>query len=85
MSDWRDDAACRDTDPDAFYPDAGKSGTYALMICRRCPVRTECLAEALDLGDQFGIWGGLSVAERKNLRRRERRSGSPVGLRGTRR
>ena len=85
MSDWRDLAACQDTDPEVFYPGQGDGTFAARAICRRCPVVTACLNEALDLGDQHGVWGALSPEERKNLRRRERRSGTGISLRGQRR
>lgn len=81
---WRDDAACIGVDTDLFYPDRADPA-YALAICQDCPVRTACLTEALAAGDQFGIWGGLGVNERRALRRRQRRSKSPVTLRGQRR
>lgn len=85
MSDWREHAACAGADPELFYPGQGESTGHALMFCHRCPVRTECLDEALSFGDQFGIWGAQGVTERRNLRRRQRRSRSPVSLRGVRR
>lgn len=35
-----------------------------------CPVRTECLAEALDNRIEFGVWGGMTERERRSLLRR---------------
>jgi WhiB family redox-sensing transcriptional regulator len=43
------------------------SGQVALTICRTCPVRVECLAEAVALGDVEGIRGGLTADERRAL------------------
>lgn len=83
--DWRERAACADTDPETFYPGQGESTREALTICHSCPVSTPCLNDALAHGDQFGIWGGLSVTERRKLRRRQRRSKTPASLRGKRR
>ncbi|MBA3652865.1 MAG: WhiB family transcriptional regulator [Actinobacteria bacterium] len=37
--------------------------------CRRCPVRDECLAFALEGGEKFGVWGGVSERDRRHLRR----------------
>jgi WhiB family transcriptional regulator, redox-sensing transcriptional regulator len=39
-------------------------------VCRGCPVRTECLADALDNRVEFGVWGGLTERERRSLLRR---------------
>jgi Transcription factor WhiB len=49
----RDDAACRDADPDLFFP-VGTTGPArrqigeAKRVCRTCPAQTQCLAWALD-------------------------------------
>ena len=39
-------------------------------LCRSCPVRTECLAHALDHRVEFGVWGGMTERERRALLRR---------------
>ena len=39
-------------------------------MCGGCPVRTECLADALDNRVEFGVWGGLTERERRALLRR---------------
>lgn len=46
----------------------------AKSVCRRCPVQSECLARALETGEQFGVWGGMSEEERRQLKRRESRA-----------
>jgi WhiB family transcriptional regulator, redox-sensing transcriptional regulator len=38
-------------------------------FCRACPVRTECLAHALDQRIEFGVWGGMTERERRALLR----------------
>ena len=40
------------------------------MVCFGCPVRTECLSEALDNKIEFGVWGGMTERERRALLRR---------------
>lgn len=67
--DWRDSALCAQTDPDAFYPENGGSTRAAKRICADCPVQNECLLDALDRGEEFGVWGGLSRAERRRLKK----------------
>ncbi|GAB3000061.1 WhiB family transcriptional regulator [Amycolatopsis acidiphila] len=66
---WRTDALCRDTDPDELFV-RGAEQNRAKVVCMGCPVRTECLAEALDSRISFGIWGGMTERERRALLRR---------------
>jgi len=64
-SAWRSAAVCAQVDPEIFYPDKGESTLAAKRVCAGCPVRSECLAEALARRERFGIWGGLSERERR--------------------
>ncbi|MFI0434084.1 MAG: WhiB family transcriptional regulator [Candidatus Nanopelagicales bacterium] len=81
---WHTEAACRDTDPDTFYPQpeapigrptTGKPDPYAAArtICAQCPVRDQCLQEAMteESGHgahaRHGMRGGLSPSERYRL------------------
>lgn len=70
---WRQQAACRGSDPNVFFPGTGESTRPAQEICATCPVRAECLAYALKSGEKFGIFGGLSERQRRKLRRDERK------------
>jgi hypothetical protein len=48
-------------------------------VCAACEVRAECLRQALDRGERFGVWGGLSLRERRVLEREQRaRQPGPV-------
>jgi len=75
MSDWRHLSACRDEDPELFFP-IGTSGPALLQVeqakavCRRCSVTDECLQWALDSGQDAGVWGGMSEEERRAVKRR---------------
>jgi WhiB family redox-sensing transcriptional regulator len=69
---WWERAECRDADTNAFYPEAGGLTEIAERLCERCPVMTECLDWALDHGEVWGTWGGLSERERRTLRRHRR-------------
>lgn len=64
-------AKCREIDPDALFVQ-GAAQNRAKLICRGCPVRTECLAEALDNRIEFGVWGGMTERERRALLRRRK-------------
>jgi WhiB family redox-sensing transcriptional regulator len=70
--DWRRLALCLQFNGDMWFPERGESPAAAKLLCGRCDVRAECLEFALDTNEDYGIWGGLSTAERKALRRRRR-------------
>ncbi len=70
--DWRLRAACRDIDPELFFPLSpdGPGVTQiqqAKAVCATCPVQPECLAFALATGQSDGVWGGLTENERSQL------------------
>jgi hypothetical protein len=67
--DWRLEARCAETDPEAFFPEKGGSARAALAVCVECPVRSECLSYALENDERFGVWGGTTERERRRLRR----------------
>lgn len=73
---WRRVAACRDVDPEWFFPASEKGPDHdeqverAKHVCAGCPVRAECLVEAL-ARIPYGIAGGLTEEERRVLRRWE--------------
>ncbi len=67
-SDWTTSAACRTSDPDALFVQ-GAEQNRAKAVCLACPVRTECLADALDNRIEFGVWGGMTERERRALLR----------------
>ena len=82
--DWRHRAACRDEDPELFFP-IGNTGPALLQIedakavCRRCDVAGQCLRWALESGQDAGVWGGMSEDERRVVKRRAARLRSRMG------
>ncbi|QDB78094.1 WhiB family transcriptional regulator [Georgenia sp. 311] len=66
---WAARAACRQVEPDELFV-RGAAQRAARELCFRCPVRMECLADALDAHVTFGVWGGLTERERRALLRR---------------
>jgi WhiB family redox-sensing transcriptional regulator len=63
-----DGGVCAETDPDLFFPDAGRTSRALKRLCKEvCDVREECLEGALARKEKYGIWGGLSESERKKL------------------
>ena len=71
--EWKSYALCPTVDPEIFFPDKGGDPRDAKRICMRCPVRNQCLEEALARPEVWGVWGGTTEYDRKNLRRRQRR------------
>ncbi len=66
---WSDFAACKGLRPDELFV-RGAAQNRAKQVCALCPVRTECLAEALDNSIEWGVWGGMTERERRALLRR---------------
>lgn len=78
--DWREDALCRGMDVNYFFPHRGDFPGIkaAKRFCQQCPVRAECLADAMrveaDLSatGRHGIRGGLTSGQRARLAKGER-------------
>ena len=65
--DWTTRAKCKGME-DALFPEASDQ-KRARQFCQGCPVRFECLAEALDNRIEWGVWGGMTERERRQLLR----------------
>lgn len=65
MESWYDRALCVDAEVDFFSEDPLEM-QMAKSICHECPVRRQCLQQALNTQTRWGIWGG---ADEKTLRR----------------
>lgn len=61
---WRVAARCGTGDADALFT-RGRHQREARSFCHSCPVRTECLAHALDERVERGVWGGMTERERR--------------------
>ena len=72
MTNWRDDALCRQVDGNLWFPEQGASLNPAKRVCNTpCPVRIACLDYAITTGQSEGIWGGMSAKERaREIQRR---------------
>lgn len=76
LDGWAKRAACLGTDPEVFHPTVSRDGQNcyepARAICAGCSVTEECLAFALTTqarGFEYGMWGGMTPEERRDLRR----------------
>lgn len=64
---------CRQA-PDLYYPAIGEMHEIRLAknACKPCPIRMLCLEYAIKHNETEGIWGGMTVSERKKIRRERR-------------
>lgn len=75
VTGWRELSACRDSDPNMFFP-IGTTGPAvgmiekAMAICVACSVKEECLQYALETNQEAGVWGGYPEDDRRRLRKR---------------
>lgn len=74
---WRQKAECLGADTQLFFKEEKGRGPHYLEgieFCRRCDVTEECLEFAMRMHPIFGLWGGLSLSERKRLRTKRNRT-----------
>jgi WhiB family redox-sensing transcriptional regulator len=70
------DALCAEIDPELWFPsmENGRvqssyaAANYAKSVCARCPLTIQCLLTAIHNKEEYGIWGGSTPNERKNIR-----------------
>lgn len=83
-TNWRARAACKGVDPELFFPETTDEALdeplvrqqveAAKAVCRRCPVREQCLDEALERLPH-GVAGGMTEHERRRARAERERPG----------
>lgn len=66
---WQDRALCRRFPADDWFPAPSDSDAVAevVEVCQGCPVRMSCLAAALVVPEEYGIWGAATEADRQEL------------------
>lgn len=87
--EWQERAACKGMDQNIFYgPDAPESTQErvareekAKAVCYSCPVRRQCLDYALRHNEVYGIWGGMTERERRNLKSAQEKTQTKTGER----
>lgn len=73
--DWQLDALCRGNHAYLFFPpstferkeERERREMKAKAICGVCPVQDPCTQHAVSIREPFGIWGGLTEGERRNV------------------
>ncbi|HEY8452346.1 MAG: WhiB family transcriptional regulator [Micromonosporaceae bacterium] len=67
---------CRNFDPDLWFSESPAELELAKSLCRKCPLRVECLAGAVERQEPWGVWGG-EIFERGVVVPRKRPRGRP--------
>tara|TARA_R100001460_G_scaffold2077_6_gene7091 strand:- start:62 stop:367 length:306 start_codon:yes stop_codon:yes gene_type:complete len=63
--------------PEAYFPEKEQAISeyenrqMAYRLCQDCPVILECLNYAVEANEKYGIWGGLTTAQRQKLQNRK--------------
>ena len=74
---WHDRAACAGMDDFVFFgsSDPNERPAYTLTdiakareVCRSCPVLEQCLRAAIENREEYGVWAGTTVNQRKDIR-----------------
>jgi WhiB family transcriptional regulator, redox-sensing transcriptional regulator len=73
--DWQLKALCRGNHAHLFFPpstferkdDRERREARAKAICNVCPVLRDCSSYALSIREPFGIWGGMTEGDRKEV------------------
>lgn len=69
-----DEGACKDKDPNIFYPPDGHNLLLrpAIEVCNTCSVQLDCLEYALTHNILDGVWGGTGRNQRKRIAKARR-------------
>lgn len=72
--DWQLQGACQGLNSSVFFHPDGERGSArarradrAKAICQHCPVLEQCRRHALAAREPYGVWGGLTEEERREL------------------
>ena len=64
---------CHENDPELYFAESPADVEVAKELCRACPVRTACLAGALERREPWGVWGGELLLQGKVIPRKRPR------------
>ncbi len=67
---------CHVGEPDLWFADNPADLEQAKVLCGACPIRSQCLAAALEREEPWGVWGG-EIIERGSIVSRKRPRGRP--------
>ena len=72
---WQPVALCRGNHSHLFFPpstqerkeERERREVRAKSICKICPVQAQCYEYAMAIREPYGIWGGLTESERRQM------------------
>jgi RNA polymerase sigma factor (sigma-70 family) len=64
---WQNDATCVEIGIEPFFAQSDNITRQARKICLGCGALRQCLAYALQTGQDFGIWGATTPHQRQRL------------------
>ena len=72
---WQSEALCSGNQATLFFPPSSierkeereRRETKAKSICQVCSVRRDCTDDAMGIREPYGIWGGYTEVERRQL------------------
>lgn len=70
---WQVGGVCREMDSSFFFPESEHHPLRAAFtaaakaMCGRCPALLSCREHGLTANEPYGIWGGLTVHERRKI------------------
>lgn len=68
---WKLEGLCTQIgQPDLWYSSEKREQRQAVEICYKCPVIQKCRDEAFSNNEIYGIWGGMTELQRKEMRKR---------------
>ncbi len=77
---WMESAECRSEEPEKFYFDSeGFLRKLAEQYCKKCPVINECLEYALNTEEMYGLWGGTTPRQRREMLKQKQLGSTALG------
>jgi WhiB family redox-sensing transcriptional regulator len=73
VNNWKLQGSCNSYPYELMWP-VGTTGpaeaqtSQAKAVCAACPIETKCLQYAVENHEAYGIWGGLTEEERRQIR-----------------
>ncbi len=77
---WMEEAVCGGAETEAFYSDTERFlRRLTEQYCKKCPVMNQCLEYALASEDQFGVWGGTTPRQRREMLKQKQLGSTALG------
>ena len=68
---------CHSQDPELYFAESPQDVERAKALCTGCPVRSACMAGALERREPWGVWGGELFVNGKVIAQKRKRGRPP--------